>query len=473
MPTKVDRPGAFELSDVILISYQSFDGSDTPKRLSIRSLVQEISIYESIDGKFLSGDMTLLDGTNAIQTLPITGFERVEFFFRTPGTDKGFDFSVKTGHPMFVYSLKNRSGTGPRAQIYTLKFISQEAIRNHQTRVSKAFTGNIDQMVVDICVNYWKTKKDILVEDTKSNHKFVMPRVKPSKAIESLRKNARSLHYENSGFLFYENGNGFNFKSYEGLFCKKDGTPRSVKAYYSPKVKNVGESPIYDLQSVERFDIIQQFDTLNNTANGVYSSRLITHDLYNKTFEETDFNYNKEYPKQNHLEQDTNGGKRDDNGILPYFNFDNGDTFGSKNEGVVYYQSETSKVHDTHELPGSKNILQKRISQHIAINSLMIEIQAPGTTELNVGDIIHFSLPKYAPYSKNDSKDQDKYLTGRYLISAARHHVSTLNKRHTLVLELIKDSYNIGFADEENELFTNNEAQDGGSYRTSALDDIV
>jgi len=86
MPTKVDRPGAFELSDVILISYQSFDGSVTPKRLSIRSLVQEFSIYESLDGKFLSGDMTLLDATNAIQTLPITGFERVEFFFRTPGT---------------------------------------------------------------------------------------------------------------------------------------------------------------------------------------------------------------------------------------------------------------------------------------------------------------------------------------------------------------------------------------------------
>ena len=135
MPTKVDRPGAFELSDVILISYQSFDGSDTPKRLSIRSLVQEISIYESLDGKFLSGDMTLLDATNAIQTLPITGFERVEFFFRTPGTDKGFDFSVATGHPMFVYALKNRSGANPRSQLYTLKFISIEAIRNHQTRV--------------------------------------------------------------------------------------------------------------------------------------------------------------------------------------------------------------------------------------------------------------------------------------------------------------------------------------------------
>ena len=472
MPTKVDRPGAFELSDVILISYQSFDGAGTPKRLSIRSLVQEISIYESLDGKFLSGDMTLLDGTNAIQTLPITGFERVEFFFRTPGTDKGFDFSVKTGHPMFVYSLKNRSGVNPRSQIYTLKFVSMEAIRNHQTRISQAFTGNIDQMVTDICYNYLKTKKDLMVEDTKSNHKFVMPRVKPTKAIEQLRKNARSLHYENSGFLFYENGDGFNFKSYEGLFCKKDGTPRQVKAHYSPKIKNIGEDPVYALQSVEDFTILQQFDTLNNTANGVYASRLITHDLYNKTFEELDFDYNKEYGKQNHLEQDDQGEKRSDNGILPFFNFDNGDTFGNKNEGSIYYQSETKKIHNTHELPESKDILQKRISQHIATNSLIIEITAPGTTELRVGDIVNFTLPKYAPHSKDDPKDNDKYLSGRYLISAARHHVSTLNKRHTLVLELIKDSFNVSLPQEDNELFTNNELQDGSPYRSSDLDDL-
>ena len=472
MPTKVDRPGAFELSDVILISYQSFDGAGTPKRLSIRSLVQEFSIYESIDGKFLSGDMTLLDGTNAIQTLPITGFERVEFFFRTPGTDKGFDFSVKTGHPMFVYSLKNRSGVNPRSQIYTLKFVSTEAIRNHQTRISQAFTGQIDQMVTDICYNYLKTKKDLIVEDTKSNHKFVMPRLKPTKAIEQLRKNARSLHYENSGFLFFENGDGFNFKSYEGLFCKKDGSPRPVKAHYSPKIKNIGEDPVYALQSVENFTILQQFDTLNNTANGVYASRLITHDLYNKTFEELDFDYNKEYGKQNHLEQDDNGDKRSDNGILPFFNYDNGDTFGNKSEGKIYYQSETKKIHNTHELPESKDILQKRISQHIATNSLIIEITAPGTTELRVGDIVNFTLPKYAPFSKEDPKDNDKYLSGRYLISAARHHVSTLNKRHTLALELIKDSFNVSLPMEDNELFTNNELQDGSPYRSSDIDDL-
>ena len=470
---KYDRPGAFELGDVILISYKSFDGSGTPKRLSIRDLVQEFSIYESIDGKFLTGDMTLLDATNAIQKLPITGFERLEFFFRTPGTTKGFDFSIKSGHPMFVYALENRQGANPRTQMYTLKFISLEAIRDNQDRISQAFTGSTDQMILDICYNYLKTKKDVLVEETKGVYKMVMPRVKPTTAIKMIRKNSRALNYENSGFLFYENAHGFQFKSYEGLFCRKDGSPRPIKARYSPKVKNIGEDDIYNLQSVEDFRILSQFNTLLNTNNGVYSSRLLTHDLFNKTFKTYDFDYNLEYLKQNHLEQDNSGDKRDNNGILPFFNYDKGNTFGSKNEGALYLQSSTTKIHNDYEQPEVEEILQKRISQHLAVNALNIEITVPGSTEVNIGDIIHFSMPKFAPATQNDKKDQDIYLTGRYLISAARHQVSIVSKKHTLVLELVKDSFHKAYPEEILDLFTNNEDDTGSAYSATDLDEFI
>ena len=175
METKVDRPGAFQLGGVNLVSYASFDGDGTPKRLDIRNLITEFNIYEDLSSPFLSGDMTLIDGTNAIQELPITGFERLEFFFRSPNTEKGFDFSIKSGHPMFVYALENRQGANPRSQVYTLKFISLEAIRDNQDRVSQAFTGSTDQMILDICYNYLKTTKDVLVEETKGVYKIVMP----------------------------------------------------------------------------------------------------------------------------------------------------------------------------------------------------------------------------------------------------------------------------------------------------------
>ena len=278
---------------------------------------------------------------------------------------------------MFVYALQNRQGNvNPRTQIYTLKFISLEAIRDHQTRISQAFSGGIDQMVIDVCKNYLNTKKDILVEETKGNYKIVVPRIKPTQAIENFRKNARSKDYENSGFHFYENALGFNLNHTKVHIVKKT-VHQEKSRHYTPKVKNVGNDDIYDLQSVEDFKIIQQFNTLENTFNGVYSSRLITHDLFTKTFKEYDFDYNVEYGKQNHLEQDASGGKRDDNGILPYFNYDKGDTFGTKNEGVLHFQSSTSKVHNDYEQPEAEEILQKRISQHIAANNLIIEITVP------------------------------------------------------------------------------------------------
>jgi hypothetical protein len=339
--------------------------------------------------------------------------------------------------------------------------------------VSQAFSGSIDQMVTDICYNYLKTKKDVLVEETKGVHKFVMPRVKPTNAIRYLRRNCRSLSYENSGMLFYENAHGFQFKSYEGLFCSKDGTPRPIKANYTPKVKNVGEDDIYNLQSVEDFKVLSQFNTLQNTAHGVYASRLITHDLYNKTFATHDFDYNLEYEKQNHLEKDANGDKIDNNGILPFFNYDKGETFGSKNEGVLFLQSETAKVHNTHELPQSKDILQKRVSQHLAVNSLAIEITVPGSTEINIGDIVHFAMPKYSEHSPEDVNDQDVYLTGRYLISAARHQVSIISKKHTMVLELIKDSFNTAYPEEIVDLWTNNEDDTGSAYSATEMDEYL
>ena len=82
-------------------------------------------------------------------------------------------------------------------------------------------------------------------------------------------------------------------------------------------------------------------------------------------------------------------------------------------------------------------------------------------------------MPKYAENTEEDKKDQDIYLTGRYLISAARHQVSIVNKKHTLVLELIKDSFNKAYPEEIMDLFTNNEDDTGSAYSATELDEFL
>ena len=71
--------GQYSLSDVTLVSYQSAAGSSNSKKISIRSLVTEINIYESIDNKCLSGNVVVTDAQNIPNHLPLTGLERIEF----------------------------------------------------------------------------------------------------------------------------------------------------------------------------------------------------------------------------------------------------------------------------------------------------------------------------------------------------------------------------------------------------------
>jgi hypothetical protein len=477
MAIKNDRPGAFELSEVVLMSYAN-NAEGTPTRLNIRNLVTEIKIYESLDNTFLTGDMTLVDATNVIQQLPLSGFERLELRFNSPGTDLGYNFSVEKGHPMFVYNLQNRQGINPNTQMYTLNFISMEAIRDQQTRISKAYAGSIDTMIDSICNEYLKTKKDVIIEETKGVYKIVVPRIKPISAITMLKRNARSKYFENSGFVFYEDANGFHFKSYEGLFCKADGSPRTSKITYSPRPKNISVKgdvghDEHNTQSVESFKVISQYDTLKSTAEGAYASRLITHDLFNKTFKEHDFNYHTEYSKQRHLESDFRGDISDNNSKLPYFNFDNGDTFALKPEGTLHFQSSTAKVHNDYNQLEPDLILQKRISQRSLTNALKIEIVVPGFSEIRVGDIVNFDMPDFKATPREDKRGVDEYLSGRYLISSVMHHVSSINKRHTMVMELIKDSYNEGMPGEVFDTFTNNENDNGKTYISSQLDEYI
>ena len=110
------KAGQFALSDIQLISYQSSDGGSEPKKVSVRSLVLEINIYEDIFSKGLSGNVVLLDGQNLTNHLPLTGFERIEFKLNTPGIAKGFDFTSTTGHPMYIYKISGRQEMTPRTE---------------------------------------------------------------------------------------------------------------------------------------------------------------------------------------------------------------------------------------------------------------------------------------------------------------------------------------------------------------------
>jgi len=456
-PSILRKAGDYILSDVTLISYQAIDGS-TPKKISVRDSIVEINIYESINNKCLSGDITLVDSLNVANHLPLTGFERIEFTFFTPSSNRGFNFSEKSGHPMYVYKIANRVETNPRTQAYTLFFTSKEMIKNEQVRCSQAFDTTFDNVIIELLrnQNYLNSKKMLTIEETKGVHKVVCPRQRPFRFIDYLSKNSQSLKYDNASMYFYETAYGFVYQSIESMLAIGNTVARPVVAKFVSKPTNMGadKNIIELMQIAEDVKVISQYDTLKSLRNGVYASRLVTHDLFEKRFKEVDFDYHNSFEKSFHTEHDGKGAKTYNKFATPLFPFENNKFLSDNAEGTLYYQSETKKVHNTTELPNSENILQKSLSQKSMFDSMKIAMTVPGFTGLSCGDLIAYEMPSYEPSDKKDPLEIDPYMSGRYLVESIRHTFNVGRDKHIMNIECIKDTVRNPYPAEQIDTFT-------------------
>jgi len=476
--SQLNRAGQYSLSDVQLVSYQSSEGQNKPKRISVRSLVTELNIYESLTNKTLSGNVVITDAQNVANHLPLTGFEQIEFKLFTPGTSRAYDFTADTGHPMHIYKISNRQGLNPRTQIYVLNFVSKEMIRNEQVRVQNAFENSIDNSILQIVRNNLKSDKTFILEETKGIRKFVMPRVRPFEAIDMLAKSAESKKHYTPGMMFYENVLGFHFKSYESMLASTDTIARPVVALYRPQPANIRDGQgnrnvVKEMQTVQGFQINSQFDTLKNLRNGIYNARVVSHDNFNKTFKETDFDYLTEYEKSFHTEHDGSGSKTDGKGILPFYNYEKGNSFSDYPEGTLYFMSDTQKIHNNTEIPDYFDILPKRLSQRLSFETMNVSIDVPGFTGISCGELVAFEMPAYEPAGRDNPFDNDPYLSGRYLIKSIRHSIDTVNDYHRMNVEMIKDAVKDPYPQEELDVLSERGNKDRLNILQYELDDTV
>ena len=324
--------------------------------------------------------------------------------------------------------------------------------------------------------NYESTK-NLIVEETRGLHKFVMPRLKPFKAISKLTTNAEPLKYDSSGMLFYEDSTGFRFRSLENMLAIS-GVARPVVAKFQQKPRNVkGGTGVTDIisemQTVDGYSIVNQFDTLKNLSNGVYASKVITHDIFNKTFSEIDFDYNLYFPKIFHTEHDGSCGKVDNKGQLPLFNYKDGKMISDKPEGSLNFVSTTEKLQNDYEGPEGERTLPRNDAQKFSFKSQSISLDCKGFTGLSVGDLVSFEVPSYEPPGMDNPLDIDPYMSGRYLVYKIHHRISSNADVHTMNLECVKDAVRVAYPEENIDTFSSRENNDSLTYLQYELDEAL
>lgn len=408
--------------------------SASGQRIELKKLLVSMSYYEDIFSFATSGSITLTDAQGFLESLQLTGNEFIEINF---GKTKGGN---NTEDQIFrVYKVGDRTPSGNlNSETYTLYFCSEELLLSEQLKISKSFKGKkISVMVKSILTDYLKVQSTKIkeVEETTGVYDFLIPRLKPFEAISWLSCYARPKTAPGADFLFFETRAGYNFRSMQSLF--KD----PVYATYKYQAKNIDEkdqSIQEKVTTVLDYEFGKPYDMLNEVSSGTMANQLISIDPLTRSYKVTNFDYKKFKSQSTSLNSGSVGNNYENRLGKPANELYESVikvAIGNSNQTSIPYikQAEAGVGKDIF----IETYVPNRTAQIALSNYTTMKVSIPGDPGIAAGRVINFNLMTLKP--SNETRDLDKFYSGKYLVTAVRHMIDVPNKYLT-ILELAKDS---------------------------------
>ena len=470
---QLEFAGDYHLPFLHLINHMGEGVDPETHGENIIHLMIEFNIYESIYDSSVTGSMVIVDTQNLISKLPIQGTERLSFKLTTKlendSENTVIDCLETHGREMHVYAVTDKKQINDSTLTYTIHFASREFVRNLRTRVSESFSGRMDEMVNKIFTDpdYLDSQKTLHFQPTRNQDKIVVPNLNPFAAIAMISKRAlpEIERSKGAGYLFYETTKGFHFRSWESLCVDKGGNYRDAVQQFRYVQGNMqseqehlsgkkGERTITDriqenYKNVESYRFTNNFhDVAANTAMGTYGHRVITHNIYDKSYREDDYHYHNRWNQTKHLEDfpsvadspvdhDTLDGTNRQKNVSDY------------PEARISVQSTTQFAHgentgafgtpveDDGILEGARMAQINKI-----VHGTQLEMTVNGQARLQAGDLVDFDLQS-VENRQNSGGHLDPQYSGRYIITSIRHRVA--QGKFIQVLTCVKDSSKSGY----------------------------
>ena len=398
--------------------FKKLDG-DSSSEFGLLAGDPNISYYESLFSPSVNVTIETTDVSGFVSREEIYGGQSIEISIKMFDPDID-DFKIKKDkHGLVVNSVKNVTMDFKESKS-TLECVSKDFLRNEVARLNRRFTGNITEIVKKIMEEEPKgieTTKDIEVDQATNSYTFCGNLKRSIDTIQWLQPKAKS---ENQfGFLFFEDYDGYKFKSIESLLKQE---PFTDQPFEMSQASTSSRFAILDAVMVQTNDVFL------NMRSGTYNNDTTYIDLISQTKSVDDFKIDnlkdlKDPPKLPDNLTDSTSRKMlrfDDPGVMQK---------GSKREN---------------EQP--KEELAKIQNQSYARNNLLfsqaLKIKVSFNPSLRVGKIIEVRLPVDTDSSESGVKYQKLGkgdLSGKYLISELRHKVGS-NKSSTH-LTLVRDLF--------------------------------
>ena len=385
----------------------------------------EIDYYESIESPSISMTLRFIDIDQVIGRKGITGGELIELTVKDGDEE---EFKITKDHKLMLNAVSDMNTTA-QIQEATLEFISQETIINETARLNKKFAGNVSQTVKDILTEDKKgikTKKKVfgpkkegeIEEDRATNsYSFVGNLKRPFDTIQWLCAKSQSST-KNFGFLFFENLDGYHFRSIENLLKQEPLRYEQTDSPFESQNKAI----------ILQNKLNRSNDIGMNCRMGMYANKTIYIDIENQgasvdDFDVTKLELNKPVKLMDGLEKHPTRLmlRVDDVGVAQ--------VGAAKSETVP--KSELAKYQN-------KSYIRNNL-----LFSQSLSISIPLNSTLRVGVVIDIKLPtkKGDGTNQTDSFGSEKSNdpSGRYLIAELRHLIGR-GKSETQ-LKLIRDVF--------------------------------
>ncbi len=428
-----------------LFSIQSLNGETTIDLTGSSSLLF-LDYYEDLLSPSIMLTAQIMSSVSIINVLPIRGGENVELSIETAfGT---FDFQGENA--LYVYKVSNINQDS-NAETFTLNLVSREALTNETVRCLKRYDGTIDQSVSKILKDILKTNKfkQDNIEKTTNSYSFIGNQKKPfhlltwlgpksipqqsASATNTSGKDTTAKAKGVAGFLFYENRDGFNFKSVESLVKNTQfGTSNSkdIPKYYYKQV--IEANSALNEYTILNYNFDKNTDLLKNLRVGMYSNATYFYNLYENRLSIISYNLKDEIKNSGTLGGDSNVAVSDELGksisrIM----------IRTSDIGVMDNKSGGASILDTTPMRDETD-MAKSTSRYNLLFTQSLNMVVPCNINLKVGDVIYAEFPRIRTSDKRDADDQQ---SGNYLIKELRHHMEP--SMMVTSLKLIRDSYGL------------------------------
>jgi len=419
--------------------------------LDLIDLIASIDIYEDIFQNSISGDISFVDTNNVIGNARICGQEKLKLKLSTPNADdtddrnKIINFSDQ---PLYIYKINSTLSINDNTTAFSLSFTTAEIVRNNSIRVVKSYKGEPAKDVIlkilrdDELLN---SKKEFYYEETTNNFNLVAPSVRPFAFINSIARRCTSKEYDYAPtFLFYETVKGYFFRTLDNMMDRKN--PRFVYRELTPNEDGVRNRPDLLLQNILEYDIVSTTNTLASRRAGMYSSKLYLLDIFNKDYKEYEYDYLKDFDKDIHVDQFNRYGSEKGPPVSEMID-DYNNKISEYPDSVVYLQTIDRDMPDgllnpaftdQHDYMGTDKWLQRRKSRFASLNSAVsLRMKVPGNTTLQAGDLIGVVIQ-----DQYSGDEDDKTLTGRYLVSKLHHSFKRGDGlyKHEIIMDCVRDT---------------------------------